>query len=117
MFTIRIDDPSDLEIDKPVCDIKGWCSTGSEEGPQNLEFEIGGVPVPYSRLLRPDVDQMYPDWPVAGFLLHLDIGYFIQSVRNLEFVLKVKERSSHAELRFSITLAALNTCLAAASSV
>lgn len=117
MFTIRIDDPADLEIVKPVCDIKGWCSAGTAENLQDLSFEIGGVPVPYSPMLRPDVAELHPHRTVRGFLLHLDLTYCMHSVRNLEFILKVKKRSGPAELRFHITPAVWNTCLASASSV
>jgi hypothetical protein len=117
MFTIRIDDPVDLIIVKPGYNIKGWCGSETRDNLASLHFEIGGGPVVYSAMLRPDVEEAYPGLTIKGFLLHLDLSYHMHSIRNQEFVLKVAVRSEEAELRFRITPAVLCDCLAAASTL
>ena len=114
-FTVFIDDPADLYLGHPVCRIKGWCSSDREEDLRGLDFRIGGSRVPHSSLPRPDVQGAWPDRAVAGFLVQLDLSFYIHIVRDREFILQViTARLAPVDLHFRVSTGAIGRCLEAA---
>ena len=57
---VHIDDPANLQIDRPSCEIQGWCAADSAETVEALQFRIAGSAVPYIRMPRPDEDRFSP---------------------------------------------------------
>lgn len=116
--TVYIDDPHDLEISKSIVTIKGWCSADAREELRGLRFQIGRSQVLCTPMERPDVTEALPDKFVAGFLLHLDLSYYMWAVRNCEVTLRViTATETPTEIRFQISASAIGTCLATATGL
>ena len=81
-FAARIDEPSDGHISKSVCELKGWCSSDEVGRIKNLQFFIGALPVSHTTQSRPDVEHAFPECSVTGFLIRLDLSFYLAAVKN-----------------------------------
>jgi hypothetical protein len=114
----RIDDPADMQISTPVSTIRGWCCADKREQLRGLHFEIGGAPVPYTPQHRPDVAVAFPGKSTAGFLVHLDLSYYMWAIQGNEAVLQlITARQEPIELRFRVSADAIRRCLAASAGL
>ena len=113
---IHIDDPDDRKIQYPLCRIRGWCAFDSAPALRRLEFRIAGTKVPYSRVARPDVEEAHAGKTVIGFLLDLDLSFYLSGVRMRELVLQVLPPDEpEVGIPFCISREAMGLCLGAAS--
>ena len=109
---VYIDDPEDLQIRRYICKIRGWCAGDSTESLQALRFRIGGSRVPYTRIQRPDVEEVLHKRSICGFLIHLDLSSYMHGLRDGEFLLKVVAVDEpEIDLRFRVSSEALGKCL------
>jgi hypothetical protein len=114
-ITSRIDDPEDRCIRKSVVTIRGWCSSDEVRSLKGLRFLIGASPVPYSKQLRPDVEAACSGMPTAGFLVRLDLSYYLPVVKDNELAMcLVVPGEDPVPFRFRIAPGVVATCLAAA---
>lgn len=112
-ITSKIDDPEDQCIRKPVCNIRGWCSGDQAGSLKGLHFLIGQLPVPYLTQLRPDVEAAFPGMPSVGFLIRLDLSFYLTAVRNNELVMCLVVPGEDAvPFRFRTAPGAVASCLA-----
>jgi hypothetical protein len=113
-MNIRIDRPDNLEIYARLFDVRGWCTVSPSESGR-LRFEIGGLPLLFVPVPRPDVEAAYPDEIVQGFVLHLDLTYYMRAIRDCALELKIiAGDGQESEVRFKISSAALGSCMSAA---
>jgi len=113
---VRIDDPADLEIRRPFSKIKGWCATDCLDDLEGLGFRIGGHPVRYRQMPRPDVEEARPGKSVIGFLMDLDLSQHLPAVRKRQFVVQVITAGAEPiELRLRVSGDALGRCLESAA--
>jgi hypothetical protein len=113
-MNFRIDEPENLEISEHVCEIRGWC-TMPPFGPERVRFEIGGIPAPFTQMRRPDAEAAYPGQRVRGFVLHVDLTYYMGAIRGSALHLKIiAGEGGEADVRFQVSRAALGSCMAAA---
>jgi hypothetical protein len=118
VLTVVIDDPAHLELEKPFCNIKGWVCSAPPSDLALLRFAIGEVPILYTSVIRPDVEEMYPDRVVKGFVLHIDLSYHMHAIRRRELALTVTSRDDGpVHVRFCVSTGAIGSCLAAAGGV
>jgi hypothetical protein len=111
-----IDDPADLQIQRPLCQIRGWYAADSLEDLAGLEFGIAGTRVAHRLVRRPDVEETLPEKSARGFLLDLDLSHHLPGVYKREFILQVITANGQvAELRFRVSREALGKCLETAS--
>jgi hypothetical protein len=114
-MTIFIDQPAEREIVQTVCEIRGWC-TVPRFGSGRLRFEIDGDPILFTPMRRPDVEAVYPEDRVYGFVIHFDLAYHMRAIRDSALYLDVLGGDAEqAKVRFQVYPSALRTCMAAAS--
>jgi hypothetical protein len=114
---VVIDEPTGLEIHNSQCKIRGWCAFPVFR-PGWVRFEVGGIPVRSTSERRPDAEAAHPGATVRGFMLHLDLTYYMRAIRDSELHLKVSAGDGEeSSVRFQISRAALGTCMAAASGL
>lgn len=112
-ITSRIDDPADQCIPKPVCTIRGWCSSDRARSLKGLHFLIGELPVPYSTQLRPDVEAACSGMPSTGFVIRLDLSFYLPAVKGNELVIcLVVPGEDPVPFRFRIAPGVVRSCLA-----
>lgn len=112
---IFIDDPADLQIQRPLCRIRGWCAAASPQDLAGLEFRIAGNRVAHRLLRRPDVEETLPQMAAKGFILDLDLSYYLPGVHKREFNLEIITSKELVQLRFRVSRETLGRCLEAAS--
>jgi hypothetical protein len=112
--TSRIDDPEDQCIRKPACTIRGWCSSDKVRSLKGLQFFIGEWPVRHSTQRRPDVEAACAGMPSAGFLIRLDLNFYLQAVEDNELVMRlVVPGEEPLPFRFRVARGVVASCLAA----
>jgi len=116
-MTVFIDEPPEREISHQMCEVRGWC-TVPPFGSGRLRFQIGGTPVLFTSIRRPDVEAAYPREKTYGFVIQLDLSYYMLAIRDsaLEIEALVGD-ADRTTVRFRVSPAALRTCMAAASGV
>ena len=114
-ITGTIDDPEDRCIRKPVCTIRGWCSSDKVRSLKGLQFFIGEWPVRHSTQIRPDVEAAFSGMPAAGFLIRLDLNFYLQAVKDNELEMRlVVPGEDPFPFRFRIAPGVVAKCLAGA---
>lgn len=113
---LRIDDPADRILRKPVCRIRGWCAGLDWADCDRIAFRIGDGDVPWRLQSRADVTAVHPEMSVTGFTFDLDLSYYLYAVRSSELAISVVVPGApKIELRFSVAPGLTATCLAAAA--
>ena len=113
--TSKIDDPEDRCIRKPVCGIRGWCSSDKVRSLKGLQFFIGEWPVRHSTQIRPDVEAAFSGMPAAGFLVRLDLNFYLPAIEDNELVMRLAVPGEDTfRFRFRIAPGVVASCLAAA---
>lgn len=115
---LRIDDPVDLVLRRPVCRIRGWCAWADSAAIERFELRIGDARVPWQPQPRPDVNAGHPDLRVTGFIVDLDLSQYLYAIRSNELSLVAAlSPTRERELQFSVAPGVLANCLAAAAGV
>ena len=116
-MTVFIDEPAEREITHQMCEVRGWC-TVPPFGSGRLRFQIGGTPLLFTPIHRPDVEAAYPEEKTYGFVIQLDLSYYMLAIRDsaldVEALVGDADRTT---VGFRVSTAALRTCMAAASGV
>ena len=113
-ITGTIDDPEDRCIRKSVCTIRGWCSSDKARSLKDLRFFIEERPVRHSPQIRPDAEAASSGMPAAGFLIRLDLSFYLPDVKDNELVVRlVVPGEDPFSFRFRIAPGVVASCLAA----
>ena len=114
-MTVFIDDPADREITQQMCEIRGWCRV-PPFGSGRVRFQIGGNPVVFTSMRRPDVEAAYPQEKTFGFVIHLDLSCYMLAIRDSALDIEVLGGDTdRTTVRFRVSTSALRKCMAAAS--
>jgi len=109
-----IDKPDKCEISSRTCEIRGWCTVPSF-GSGRVRLEIDGIPAPFTCMRRPDVEEAYPGETAQGFVLQLDLTYYMRAIQDSALVLKIiAGETEEAEVKFRVSREALGLCMAVA---
>ncbi len=111
---LRIDAPADRIIQKPLELVRGWYAAVPRSGAGLRDVQIGGVPVPWSRIRRPDVCEHYPGMLVTGFQITLDLTSYMHAIRNRALaIVFVPNGEAAITVDFAIQKEVAGRCLAA----
>ena len=75
---LYIDEPSNKTIADPISSITGWYATKRKA--TQVEIRLGGCPIRYRHIDRPDVEAAFPDLYSGGFTAVLDLSQHLNGV-------------------------------------
>ena len=73
---LYIDDPPNKTINYPICPITGWYAT--KRRTTGIEIRLGGNPIQYRHIDRPDVQAAFPGHHSNGFTAVVDLSQHLE---------------------------------------
>lgn len=117
-FVMRIDEPADRILRKPMCRVRGWCARPGWADVSQLDLRIEDALVPWQAQVRPDVTAEYVESSVTGFIIDLDLSQHLYAIRAGELYLTARAPGAQeVRIAFSVGPGVTAHCLAAAASV
>lgn len=115
---LRIDEPDDLVLRKPVCRIRGWFAGDDPAVIGKLELRIGDAHVPWQEQERPDVAAANTKLWETGFIFDLDVSQYLYAIQSDELVFTAAlPHTADMQLRFSVAPGVRANCWASAAGV
>jgi hypothetical protein len=116
-FHVHMDDPAGGVAQSPVFQVRGWFAIPLQYAPRRVCLQIQNVPLRWRPIPRPDVLDRLPHFSVAGFLVDLNLYFYLGAVKNgtLELV-AVPEGMPRSILKLSVPDSLLHDCVAAVST-
>jgi hypothetical protein len=115
---VVIDEPAGRCLTKPNGTITGWFGIHQYEIPDDFQFRVGPIALPYTLLRREDVEEALPEYGVTGFRIRFDLMNFLPYIDEKGMLIQLTVLDFHPfPLRFSIQESALAICVSAASGV
>jgi hypothetical protein len=113
---IRIDHPKNRSLTQASGAIKGWFAIYDEVIPEEFEFRVGSLLLPYTLMRRPDVEEVMPDYTILGFQVRFDLADYLLYIENNRLVIELTmPEYDPFRMQFKIKESALAACIERAS--